>query len=76
MKNYFLFILKSKLNLKIKGNNIERIIKRLKNNNIEILNIKYIIIIYNNLLIEKSVHYEYYINFIHSFERFYDNFSY
>ena len=42
MKNYIFYILKSKLYLSIKGNNIERFIKRLKNNNIEILNIKYI----------------------------------
>lgn len=42
MKNYILYALKSKLNLNIKGNNIERFIKRLRNNNIEILNIIYI----------------------------------
>ncbi len=42
MKNSILFILKSKLNLNVKGNNIERFIKRLKNNNIELLNIYYI----------------------------------
>ena len=42
MKNNILYILKSKLNINIKGNNIERFIKRLKNNNIDILNIKYI----------------------------------
>ena len=39
MKNYILYILKSKLNLNVCGNNIERFIKRLKNNDIEILNI-------------------------------------
>ena len=33
--------MKSKLNINVKGHNIERFIKRLKNNNIEILNIKY-----------------------------------
>lgn len=42
MKNYFMYAIKSKLCLSIEGNNIERFIKRLKNNNIEILNIKYI----------------------------------
>ena len=42
MKNYILFILKSKLNLNIKGNNIEKLIKRLKNNNIDILSITYL----------------------------------
>lgn len=42
MKNNILYLLKSKLNINIKGNNIERFIKRLKNNNIEILNIVYI----------------------------------
>ena len=42
MKNNVLYLIKSKLNLKIKGNNIERFIRRLKNNNIEILSIKYI----------------------------------
>lgn len=39
MKNNILYFIKSKLNLNIKGHNIERFIKRLKNNNIEILNI-------------------------------------
>ena len=34
--------MKSKLTINIKGNNIERFIKRLKNNNIEILNIIYV----------------------------------
>ena len=42
MKNNILFLFKSKFNLNVKGNNIERFIKRLKSNNIEILNIKYI----------------------------------
>lgn len=42
MKNYFIYAIKSKLCLSIEGNNIERFIKRLKNNNIEILDIKYI----------------------------------
>lgn len=42
MKNYLFFIIKSKVNINVKGNNIERFIKRLKNNNIEILNITYI----------------------------------
>jgi len=42
MKNSIYNILKSKVILKIIGINKERIIKRLKNNNIEILNIKYI----------------------------------
>ncbi len=42
MKNYILFLFKSKLNLNVKGNNVERFIKRLKSNKIEILNIVYI----------------------------------
>ncbi|MBQ9071756.1 MAG: sporulation protein YqfD [Bacilli bacterium] len=42
MKNYIFYLLESKLSLNIKGNNVERFIKRLKSNNIEILNIKYI----------------------------------
>lgn len=42
MKNNLLFLVKSKLTINVKGNNIERFIKRLKNNNIEILNIIYI----------------------------------
>lgn len=42
MKNNILFLIKSKLTLNINGHNIERFIKRLKNNNIEILNITYI----------------------------------
>lgn len=42
MKNNVLFLIKSKISLNIKGNNIERFIKRLKNNNIEILKIKYL----------------------------------
>lgn len=42
MKNNLLYKIKSKLYINIKGHNTERFIKRLKNNNIEILNIKYI----------------------------------
>ena len=42
MKNYLQNLLVSKVTLKILGNNKERLIKRLKNNNIEILNLKYI----------------------------------
>ena len=42
MKNSIYNILKSKITLKIIGINKERIIKRLKNNNIEILSLKYI----------------------------------
>ena len=42
MKNNILFLIKSKLNINVKGNNIERFIKRLKNNNIEVINIDYI----------------------------------
>ncbi|MBE6139690.1 MAG: hypothetical protein E7174_04270 [Firmicutes bacterium] len=42
LKNNVLYLIKSKLNINIKGHNIERFIKRLKNNNIEILNIKHI----------------------------------
>ena len=42
MKNNVLYLLKSKLNINIKGPSVERFIKRLKNNNIEILNIVYI----------------------------------
>jgi len=42
LKNNLLYLIKSKLTINIKGHNIERFIKRLKNNNIEILNIKYI----------------------------------
>lgn len=42
MKNNVLYLLKSKLNINVKGSNIERFIKRLKTNNIEILNLKYI----------------------------------
>ena len=42
MKNNVLYLLKSKLNINIKGPSIERFIKRLKKNNIEILNIVYI----------------------------------
>ena len=40
MKNSLLFFIKSKIVLNIKGNNIERFIKRLKSNNIEIISIK------------------------------------
>ena len=42
MKNYILYLSKSKIILNIKGNNIEKFIKRLKNNKIEILNISYV----------------------------------
>lgn len=42
MKNYVLYLIKSKIDIRVKGNNIERFIKRLKSNHIEILNIKYI----------------------------------
>ena len=42
MKNYIYNLLVSTATLKIVGNNTERIIKRLKNNDIEILNLKYI----------------------------------
>lgn len=42
MKNNIYNKLISKVSIKILGNNIERIIRRLKNNNIEILNLKYI----------------------------------
>lgn len=42
MKNSLYNNLISKINIKITGNNKERIIKRLKNNNIEILNLKYL----------------------------------
>ncbi len=50
MKNKIFFILDSKIRLSIKGNNIERFIKRLKTNNIDILNIKYIDS--NNIIID------------------------
>lgn len=39
MKNSVLYLMESKLNISIKGNNIERFVKRLKNNNIEVLNV-------------------------------------
>ena len=42
MKNYLYKSLKSKVSIKIIGTNIERFIKRLKNNNIEVLNLKYL----------------------------------
>ena len=42
MKNYLQNILTNKVTLKIIGNNKERIIKRIKSNNIEILSLKYI----------------------------------
>ena len=42
MKNNLLFLIRSKVNLSVKGHNVERFIKRVKNNNIEILNIIYI----------------------------------
>lgn len=42
MKNYVYNRLISKITIKIIGNNKERMIRRLKNNNIEILNLKYV----------------------------------
>lgn len=42
MKNYLQNLLISKITIKIIGNNKERLIKRLKNNNIEILYLRYI----------------------------------
>lgn len=42
MKNHIFFVIKSKIFLNVKGNNIERFIKRLKSNNIDLLNIMYI----------------------------------
>ena len=36
MKNNVIYFFRSKLNLNIKGKTLERFIKRLKNNNIEI----------------------------------------
>ena len=42
MKNKILFLIKSKITLNIKGNNINRFLKRLKNNNIDLININYI----------------------------------
>ena len=42
MKNSIFFLFKSKICINVKGNNIERFIKRLKNNNIEITSIEYI----------------------------------
>ena len=42
MKNSVLYLMESKLNINIKGHNIERFLKRLKNNNIDVLNIIYI----------------------------------
>ena len=65
MKNYLYKSLKSKVSVKIVGTNIERFIKRLKNNNIEILYLKHIkkgIIIkiyekdYNKLLKLKTIY--------------------
>ena len=40
IKNYLVFALKSKIKLIIKGNNIERFIKRLKSNDVDILSMK------------------------------------
>ena len=57
MKNNILFLIKSKLNLNIKGPNIERFIKRIKNNNIDILNITYISKDEVNIKIYKSDYY-------------------
>lgn len=42
IKNLVLFLLENKVIINVKGKNIERFIKRLKNNNISIYNIKYI----------------------------------
>ena len=42
IKNYFLFKLKSKIKLNIKGKNLERFIKRLVNNKIELIKINYL----------------------------------
>ena len=42
MKNYILFLFKNKLVLKVSGKNISNFIKKLKNNNIDLLNIRYI----------------------------------
>lgn len=41
MKNYLLYLLKSKLIIEVSGKNISNFIKKLRNNNIDILNIKY-----------------------------------
>ena len=65
MKNCAYGLLQSKINIKITGTNIERFIKRLKNNNIDILSLKYVkkgIIIkiykkdYENLLKLKTIY--------------------
>lgn len=42
MKNYLLYLIRSKIILKVQGKNINNFIKRLRNNNIDLLNIKYI----------------------------------
>ena len=42
IKNYFIYLLKSKIDIKIYGKNIERFIKRLKSNNIDILRLNHI----------------------------------
>lgn len=42
MKNQLLFALKSKVTINVKGRNISRFIRRLINNNIELINIDYI----------------------------------
>ena len=42
MKNQFLFMLKSKVTINVKGKNIERFIHRLVNNKIELISIDYI----------------------------------
>ena len=42
MKNNFFYSIKSKIVLSVKGHNLERFIKRLAINNIELLKIKYI----------------------------------
>ena len=42
MKNYLLYLIKSKIILKVQGKNISNFIKKVRNNNIDILNIKYL----------------------------------
>ena len=42
MKNKIIYDFKNKLKIKVKGKNIERFIKRLVTNNIELLKIDYI----------------------------------
>ena len=54
MKNYIFFLLKNKIYINVTGNNIERFIKRLKNNNIDLINIKHISYNSVNILIYKK----------------------